>query len=302
MKDTPSRYYGRTRRIGRPASIESNFMEHVLRAHLDEVERARLTLIYPYFSRRTEWVLKLRQQSIRALGLDRPSVLVTHENTPPRWDIAGFQIGFDPHQSSDRYLRFPNWMLQVHWPELATQPPNPRYGTRLEVERLMTPLKRTFPIVEDRNPGAVLFSTHLREPRGSLYQKVDETLGCEGFGKAFTEDTRLQGGKYDLCLNYRFALCPENSIGPGYITEKIPEAFYAGCVPITWCRPEDLELDFNPKAVVNLYGLSDQEQTALLQRLREDDAYLDALRSQPLLLERPSLEPLVSLFKRMLAG
>ena len=66
---------------------------------------------------------------------------------------------------------------------------------------------------------------------------------------------QLPHRKKELLSQYQINLCPENFIGQGYITEKIPEAFLSGCIPVTYCDPNDLKLDFNHKAVVNLYGL-----------------------------------------------
>ena len=40
--------------------------------------------------------------------------------------------------------------------------------------------------------------------------------------------------KKDLIKNYKFSFCPENSIYPGYVTEKIPEVYASKSIPITW--------------------------------------------------------------------
>jgi len=45
--------------------------------------------------------------------------------------------------------------------------------------------------------------------------------------------------------NYRYAICFENTIFPGYITEKIFDCFYAGCVPIYFGAPDIC--DYIPK-------------------------------------------------------
>ena len=285
-------YRGISTRNRKNFRCETNLIEHVLRACLSAEERARLTIIWPYLSRIETAKLSLRNSLIQLLGLKRPTVFVTAENIAPRWNLAPYQIGFDPGVEHPRYLRFPNWQLHLLWPDLPTQPHHNRYGTRLDIERLMTPLNECNDQAE-REPRAIMFASHLNEPRRALYKVVSEVLGCDGFGKVFNQDTRRSGGKYVLSKKYTYALCPENSIGPGYITEKIPEAYYAGCVPIAWCRPEDLAIDFNPNAVVNLYGMTDSEQRETLFRLKNDAAFLNALRSEPLLTERPKLEPLI---------
>lgn len=40
---------------------------------------------------------------------------------------------------------------------------------------------------------------------------------------------------------YRFAICFENTIFPGYLTEKIFDCFLAGCIPIYWGDPKVTE-------------------------------------------------------------
>jgi len=44
--------------------------------------------------------------------------------------------------------------------------------------------------------------------------------------------------KYQLLSQYKFALCFENCVYPGYITEKIFDCFIAGSVPIYWGAPD----------------------------------------------------------------
>ena len=44
--------------------------------------------------------------------------------------------------------------------------------------------------------------------------------------------------KSETLSRYKFAICFENMILPGWITEKIFDCFAAGCVPIYWGAPE----------------------------------------------------------------
>lgn len=43
--------------------------------------------------------------------------------------------------------------------------------------------------------------------------------------------------KIKILANYKFCLCFENAVAPGYITEKIFDCFKAHCVPIYWGAP-----------------------------------------------------------------
>jgi hypothetical protein len=93
--------------------------------------------------------------------------------------------------------------------------------------------------------------------------------------------------KYDELQHFAFNLCPENGMHPGYYTEKIPEAFMAGCLPITWVD-ESVQADFNPKAFINLAPMA-INHFAQLEEILHTRSILASYAEQPLILQRPSL-------------
>ena len=150
---------------------------------------------------------------------------------------------------------------------------------------------------KSRLKKAIIFSSHLRGHRACLYDITNCVIGCDGIGSIFGNGDKSLS-KLPIMEAYTYSLCPENSVGDGYITEKIPEAFHSGCIPITWCRPCDLSLDFNPDAVVNLYGLDKIEAMNVLKELSSCGSLYNRLITTPLLNKRPSLEPLINFFCR----
>ena len=44
--------------------------------------------------------------------------------------------------------------------------------------------------------------------------------------------------KLETLRNFRFAICFENCVFPGYVTEKIFDCFLAGCIPVYWGAPD----------------------------------------------------------------
>lgn len=238
---------------------------------------------------------KLKLKKLISFAEPKADFFITGENCEPQFRRARKQIGFwRRYPDRNDVFRFPNWMWHLDWPELEHQPPYPRYGMRLSIDRLMRPINETYSKrqLEGRVRKAVLFSKHLRDPRKRLFELTKKDIGCDGFGGAFGNDNRQQP-KMTLMERYRFSLCPENSIGDGYVTEKIPESFHSGCIPIAWCTPEDLAEDFNPRAVVNLYGLDNQQCSEILKELQHGREYFEYIVRQPLLLKRPSLKPLL---------
>lgn len=52
--------------------------------------------------------------------------------------------------------------------------------------------------------------------------------------KAFPSYRGTVASKQDILGDYRYTICYENSKAAGYISEKIFDAFFAGCVPVYW--------------------------------------------------------------------
>ena len=65
--------------------------------------------------------------------------------------------------------------------------------------------------------------------------------------------------KRTILRQYKFSLCYENSIFPGYLTEKIFDALFAGCVPVYLGDPE-IEKSIPSSAFVNKKDFSSYEK------------------------------------------
>jgi hypothetical protein len=205
---------------------------------------------------------------------------------------ADYSISFDLSVQSTRHFRLPYWMEMVDWSHeglLGNQ--NPRFGRLLSISKMMQPLGIDF---IKRPRSAAIFSSHLREPRATLVRTIESLIPLEGFGPYFDKivDHHNQSGfnKFDILQDFAFNLCPENGLYPGYYTEKIPEAFVAGCLALTWADT-NICVDFNPRAFINLEPMSWQDFEPLREILNSPTE-LEAFSEQPLLLNPSSVEPL----------
>jgi hypothetical protein len=81
---------------------------------------------------------------------------------------------------------------------------------------------------------------------------------------------------------YKFNICFENSSYPGYVTEKLYEAYIGNTIPIYW-GSSTIEVDFNPKAFLNWfdYGSDDALIEAVIELDNNEDKYLE-MYMQPL--------------------
>jgi hypothetical protein len=116
----------------------------------------------------------------------------------------------------------------------------------------------------------------------------------KGVGAHFDESIKNHHSsgflKRDLLNQFTFNICPENGLYPGYYTEKIPEAFYSGCLPITW-TDENVMADFNSAAFINLLPFFNSDFEDLKEILTNSQA-LAQFQSEALILNTPSLESL----------
>jgi hypothetical protein len=271
-------------------------------------------LIYgPFFEEKKvkNWTPKPLRPFLNQLSANHSNQLVKTNHRPLRLFTTGenvrhdfqdcdFSISFDLGISSQQHFRMPYWMEMIDWSEegvIGNQ--NPRFGRLLTLDQLASPLGDAF---LKRPRRAAIFASHLREPRKTLLQVVKNQIEVVEFGRSFNPNIKnhAESGlvKFDELQHFAFNLCPENGMHPGYYTEKIPEAFMAGCLPITWVD-ENVKVDFNPKAFINLAPMS-ATHFAELTDILHSNARLSEYAEETLLIQKPSLEPLQRFLKNII--
>jgi hypothetical protein len=224
----------------------------------------------------------------------------TQENERHDFVKADYSISFDLGVQSNHHLRFPYWMEMLDWAhEGVLGNANPRYGKLLSISTLMSPLGDQY---LKRGRTCAILSSHLREPRGSLFKALEKVISIQGFGAFFNKEIKNHHSsgflKMAILKDFSFNLCPENGLYPGYYTEKIPEAFYSGCLPITWAD-DNIGVDFNPSAFLNLEPLFKSDFQELSEILLNEKR-LEAYQSEALLTISPSLEPLKKFLSKII--
>ena len=86
--------------------------------------------------------------------------------------------------------------------------------------------------------------------------------------------------KLDFLRERKFNIAVENGLYPGYVTEKLLDAYYADTVPIYWGSP-NIARDFNPKSFINVTELGVENAAKKILELDKDkDQYMEML-NQP---------------------
>ena len=96
--------------------------------------------------------------------------------------------------------------------------------------------------------------------------------------------------KQTFLRRYVFNLCPENSDGPGYMTEKVMQACMSDCIPIYYGVRNLHAGILNPKRMLfcqslNALGSTTVERLRQLFQKDKDDAALKAFFMQPVFLQ-----------------
>jgi len=215
------------------------------------------------------------------------TILWLGENIRPNTMTDGFSISFDFHSYGGKNFRLPLWFSEIDW-----------FGTGLGVvdldlafTKLVEPhsgsldlLDREFCITIFNNPEG----TRLEALR--ILQGIDKVT-CYGrpFGNWFPTHETYQD-KLARMSGYIFNLCPENSLYPGYYTEKCIHAKLAGSIPI-YMADHYVRHDFNPKSFLNLNDhLSLDHFSHFIRSLMSSKDSLEEYIKQPLLYRMPSLD------------
>jgi glycosyltransferase involved in cell wall biosynthesis len=125
--------------------------------------------------------------------------------------------------------------------------------------------------------------TNMRKPIYDLVSTIDAVECPSNF--LHNDDSlhkQYNNDKKKYLQQYKFNICPENSINPGYVSEKPFEALYSGCIPIYTGWNRDFEPGIiNPNIV--MFFEPDSDNTALVQeikRLHENERLYKAFMAQ----------------------
>ena len=177
-------------------------------------------------------------------------------------EYVDLAMGFD-FIDVDNYLRLPLWIPWYFQP----------YDSKDDIKRKLQSFTCFF---ERRTKFCSMIARHdTTKLRSKICQDVSRIAHVDCPGKLLHNDDTLwqqfADNKDQYLRQYKFNICPENSIGNGYVTEKLFQAWNAGCIPIYNGYSKDPEPGIlNPK--VFLWYEPDGDNTDMLNRIRELNA------------------------------
>lgn len=191
-------------------------------------------------------------------------------------DDVDLSIGFDFADNS-KYQRFPLWILYFFKPDS-------------EKDDIAAVVRKFNDIQYPKNKFCCIVARQdFNNIRKSIYDKVSAIAKVDAGGRLFYNDDSLKNkykdNKEEYLKQYKFNICPENSCYNGYITEKIFQSFYSGCIPV-YRGPEKIEEGIvNPNWIIRWNDNDCESSLQLIQELHTSSAAYSEYLKQPKLLD-----------------
>ena len=194
-------------------------------------------------------------------------IYYTAENLAPDFNIYDYGIGFHYIKLEDRYLRFPLWLI-YSWGNLEMM----QDKQDLDLSGLCN---RKFCNFVYSNSG---WANPIRERfyyELSKYKKIDS-------GGSFLNNIGFHvPDKLKFIKDYKFSIAIENSVSPGYTTEKIIEPMMVNSIPIYYGDPY-IGKDFNTKSFIQIHDSSDLSDAVenIIQLDQDNSLYCEMLQEK----------------------
>ena len=192
-------------------------------------------------------------------------------------------IGFDrlDENKYKNYIRFPIW-INYHFNTIG--------GGILNLNSTKSDIKKAIDDINNakskKNKFASLVASHdAPKIRTEIFNKVSKIGKVSCAGKLLHNDDTLKNdfgnNKIEYLKDFKFNICPENTISDGYITEKLFDSFRAGCIPI-YSGDENIEMDLVNKNALLFYRACEDNSALLkeIEKLNNDDKLFDAFQNQ----------------------
>ena len=200
---------------------------------------------------------------------DAVKIVYIGENRTPDFNRFDYAIGFDHLSFGDRYLRYPLYLTYSACGKIVS-------GAALTDSQL---LDRKF-------CSFVVSNRHGDDFRCEFFERLSKYRRVDSGGRVLNNIGGRIGDKHEFCSQYKFNIAFENSVYPGYTTEKPVEALAANSVPIYYGDPL-VAAGINPEAMVIVRSREDMERAIeeIIRLDNDDAAYLKKCRTPKLALD-----------------
>jgi hypothetical protein len=194
---------------------------------------------------------------------------------PPDTKYFKKTYSYDQDNFSGTNVYLPVWMMQAGFKDGRFEP---RLGKEIKLESLLQPR-----ILPKKKKFACAFIRNMQPTRGRVIDQLSKIAKVDVYGLATGQ---IVENKISVARDYRFMICFENDLYPGYVTEKPLESFMSETVPLYW---GDMGSDtyINRNAIVNLKDFGSVESFVdYVASINADD--YERIYKEPFLLTTPN--------------
>ena len=209
---------------------------------------------------------------------------------PPQGNWDGY-LAFDTNLPGDRSVYFPLWFLTST--NLFKATTETYWGSKVPTINELTE-GRTF--TSHRKKFVVSFIGRSYSMRLHAIEALAKIGKIDVFGEAARNQVKTPSS---VANKYRYVMCFENDIYPGYVTEKPLEAYLTGAIPL-YFGLDNLGY-LNPEALVNLIDFKNiTDWVKYIKKIDTNSSLFKKIYENPILLKKPSLSDAVDLLRRVI--
>lgn len=190
-------------------------------------------------------------------------IFYTGENVRPNFRECDFSISFDYDDYGGKNLRIPLYNLYWWAPHLINLsiPKDP-----VEIAASKTKF------------CCMVVSNERGKERNHFFELLNQYKKVDSGGKFLNNVGGPVEDKMAFIRDYKFVISFENSVYPGYTTEKIVEPMFENSIPVYWGNPV-IEKEFNTKSFINVHDYSSFEKAIeeIVRIDKNDQLYMDYL-------------------------
>lgn len=167
-----------------------------------------------------------RNYDLRIKNIAARRIWYTPENIrPPLLSNFHGYLSFDQDHFDGLNAYLPLWWLRLNWYEKSFY--SPQLGTYVNKENLLQ--QRILRNKKTKFACAFIGNAH---PMRMYFIRQLSKLGVvDIYGKSVGKPVK---NKFSIAKDYRFNICFENDVYPGYVTEKLIDAYMIDTIPIYW--------------------------------------------------------------------
>jgi len=224
------------------------------------------------------------------------SIFFTGENERPPYGDWDCYLSFDLNSYGGKNAYLPLWWITSS--DLIRPTVSPYLGRAITIEEMLSSREVNH---KSRKKFCVAFigkAYPFRMQAIAALSSIGKVDVYGGIARNSGKKAALE--KFETAQKYKFVFAFENDLFPGYVTEKAPEAWATGAVPLYW--GSDPLGYLNQEAMINLANYQNLEKfTKRVSEVSDDLRLWQSIANQPILRKRPSLDEVLLVIRTALA-